>query len=77
MSKDEEIRKLKFRTSCLDDEIEELNEQLAREEERADLMLQDLDEAVARVDELEGENSGLRNELRVRGRELETARVCV
>ena len=61
--------------ACMEDEMEELNEQLAREEERADLMLQDLDEAVERVGELEGEVGGLGNELRVRGRELEGARV--
>lgn len=72
--KDEEIRKLKFRLTCMEDDVEDLNEQLAREEERADLMLQDLDDATARVDELDGEAQGLHNELRIKARELETAK---
>ena len=75
MAKDEEIRKLKFRVACLEDDVEELNEQLAKEEERADLMLQDLDDATARADDLDGEAQALLNDLRVKSRELETARV--
>ena len=51
MAKDEEIRKLKFRVACLEDDVEELNETLAKEEERADLLLQDLDEERARSEE--------------------------
>jgi hypothetical protein len=58
----------------LEDDVEELNEQLAKEEERADLMSQDLDDATARADDLDGEAQGLLNELRVKSRELETAR---
>jgi hypothetical protein len=59
----------------LEDEAEELNETLAKEEERADLMLQDLEEAVGRAEEMEAEAGVLEGELRVRTRELETARV--
>jgi hypothetical protein len=52
-----------------------LNEQLAREEERADLILQDLDDATVRADDLDAEAQELSNQMRVMGRELETARV--
>lgn len=75
VSKDEEIRKLKIRIAIKEDEVEELNEQLAKEEERADLILQDLEGAAARADDRDGEIRQLLNELRVKSRELETAKV--
>jgi uncharacterized coiled-coil protein SlyX len=74
VAKDEEIRQLKFRIAVMEDEVEDLNEQLAKEEERADLMLQDLEDATARADSLDGEAQDLLNELRVKNRELDTAR---
>jgi uncharacterized coiled-coil protein SlyX len=66
---------LKFRVAIIEDEVEELNEQLAKEEERGDLMLQDLEDATARADDLDGEAQQLLNELRVKSRELDAARV--
>jgi len=75
VTKDEDIRKLKLRIHVIEDEIEELNEQLAKEEERSDGMVQDLEEALAKIDELDGENQGLSNEMRVKSRELENAKV--
>jgi uncharacterized coiled-coil protein SlyX len=66
---------LKFRVAIIEDEVEELNEQLAKEEERGDLMLQGLEDATARADDLDGEAQQLLNELRVKSRELDAARV--
>jgi chromosome segregation ATPase len=74
VAKDEEIRQLKFRIAVMEDEVEDLNEQLAKEEERADLMLQDLEDATAKADNLDGEAQDLLNELRIKNRELDTAR---
>jgi hypothetical protein len=75
VTKDEEIRKLRLRIHIIEDEVEELNEQLAKEEERSDGLIQDLEEAILRSDELDEENQGLSNELRVKSRELENAKV--
>jgi TolA-binding protein len=75
VTKDEAIRQLKVRIHVIEDEVEELNEQLAKEEERSDGLVQDLEEAVAKFDELDGENQTLSNELRVKSRELENAKV--
>jgi uncharacterized coiled-coil protein SlyX len=75
VTKDEDIRKLKVRIHVIEDEVEELNEQLAKEEERSDGLVQDLEEAMSKFDELDGENQGLSNELRVKSRELENAKV--
>ena len=72
--KDEDIRKLIFKIAVLEDEVEDLNEQLAREEERADILMQDIEDANARSDHLDEEVQQLSNELRVKSRELETAK---
>lgn len=75
VAKDEDIRKLRFKIAVMEDEIEELNEQLAREEERADLVAQDLEDAVVQTGELDATVQQLNNELRLRTRELEAAEV--
>lgn len=75
VAKDEDIRKLKVKMAIKEDEVEELNEQLAKEEERADLLIQDLEDANARTDDLDADVQQLMNELRVKTRELDTARV--
>lgn len=75
VAKDEEIRKLRFKIAVMDDEIEDLNEQLAKEEERADGIAQDLDDAVVQTGELDATVQQLNNELRAKTRELEAAEV--
>jgi uncharacterized coiled-coil protein SlyX len=76
VTKDEDIRKLKIRIHIVEDEVEELNDQLAKEEERSDGLVQDLEEAVAKMDELDAENQGLLTDLRVKNRDLENTKVC-
>jgi uncharacterized coiled-coil protein SlyX len=76
VSKDEDIRKLKIRIHIVEDEVEELNEQLTKEEERSDGLVQDLEEAVAKMDELDAENQALVTDLRVKSRDLENTKVC-
>lgn len=76
VAKDEDIRKLRFKIAVMVDEIEELNEQLAKEEERADGIAQDLEDAVAQTGELDATVQQLSNELRLKTRELEAAEVC-
>lgn len=75
VAKDEDIRKLRFRIAVMEDEIEDLNEQLAREEERADGIAQDLDDAIIQTAELDTTVQQLNNELRLKTRELEAAEV--
>lgn len=75
IAKDEDIRKLRFKIAVMEDEIEELNEQLAKEEERADEIAQDLEDAVAHTGELDATVQQLNNELRLKTRELEAAEV--
>lgn len=76
VAKDEDIRKLRFKIAVMEDEIEELNEQLAREEERADLVAQDLEDAVAQTGALDATVQQLNNDLRLKTRDLEAAEVC-
>jgi hypothetical protein len=76
VTKDEDIRKLRFKIAVMEDEIEDLNEQLAKEEERADGIAQDLDDAVAQTGELDAAVQELTNELRLKTRELEVAEVA-
>jgi hypothetical protein len=57
------------------DEIEELNEQLAKEEERADAIVLDLDQQNAIINELEVDVEALTDELRIKTRELDQAQV--
>jgi len=66
---------LRFKIAIIEDEMEELNEQLAKEEERADLLVQDLEDANARTDDLDADVQQLLNEVRVKSRELDTAKV--
>ncbi|TID22373.1 GTPase-activating protein [Venturia nashicola] len=73
VAKDEDIRKLRFKIAVMEDEIEELNEQLAKEEERADLVAQDLEDAVAQTGELDATVQQLSHELRMKTRDLEAA----
>jgi bacterioferritin (cytochrome b1) len=73
--KDEDIRKLKCRILLLQDENDCLNEQLANEEEHADELLQRLELLEGEVEELEVANTTLENDLRIKTREYENAKV--
>jgi hypothetical protein len=66
---------LRVRIHIIEDEIEDLTEQLAKEEERADSVIDDLEAQIQRGDELEGDVQGLSNELRVKSRELDNTKV--
>jgi len=75
VAKEEDIRKLRFKNAVMEDEIEDLNEQLAKEEERADGIAQDLEYAITQTGELDANVQQLTNELRLKTRELEAAEV--
>ncbi|KAF2436305.1 hypothetical protein EJ08DRAFT_674841 [Tothia fuscella] len=74
ITRDEESRKLRVKIHILTDDIEELNEQLAKEEERSDSLIEELDVERKRSDELDGNVMGLNVELRSRSRELENVK---
>jgi len=75
VSKDEVMRKLRLQILLLEDENQDLHEQLLSEEEHADQLEQDLEDALARSDGLEEEAQRATNELRSKARELDIKRV--
>jgi len=75
VAKDEDIRKLKFQILLLEDENDELHEQLTQEEDRADGLEHDVEDAAARSEELEVELQNVSNELRIKLRETDTLKV--
>jgi len=74
--KGEDIRKLKYQLLLLEDENEDIIEQLDNEEAHAQNLEQDLENALARCEELDNEVQRLNEELRVKLRESSTMRVC-
>ena len=76
ITKDEDIRKLRVKIHIIEDEVEELIDQLTKEEERSDNLVRDLEETTAKSDELDIENQQLTNDLRIKSRELDNAKVC-
>jgi hypothetical protein len=75
ITRDEDIRKLKCHILLLQDENDALNDQLATEEENADVLQLRLEYAENAVDELELLVQQFENDLRIRDREYETAKV--
>jgi hypothetical protein len=73
--RDEDIRKLKCQILLLQDENDALNDQLATEEENADVLQLRLEYAENAVDELELLVQQFENDLRIRDREYDTAKV--
>lgn len=68
---------MRVKIHVIEDEIEDLNEQLTKEEERADSVIEELEVQLQRSEELEGDVQGLTNELRIKTRDLENTKVRV
>ena len=77
VSRDEDVRKLRFQMLLLEDENEELQDSLAQEEEKSDDLTRRLDEAHVSYESLDAELRNTTNELRLRNRELDNMRVRV
>lgn len=77
VSKDEDIRKLRFQLLLLEDENDGLHEQLQAEDVRMEELEQSLDDALARSEQKEAELQTVFNELRMKTREMEITKVVI
>ena len=75
VSRDEDIRKLRFQLLLLEDENEELQDNLAHQEEHSDELTRKLDESNINYENLGVEFRNSANELRLRHRELDNMKV--
>lgn len=73
--KDEELRKLRVRILLLEDEVDFLNGQLAKEEEHVDGLQRDLSSANDQLLDMDSNSQKLQNDLRVKERELNLLKV--
>ena len=73
--KDEAARRLRVRILLLENETEDLNEQLAMEEDRIDLLEQEGDGLRVQLEHSEEETRRQESDLRVQTRELHNLRV--
>ena len=75
ISRDEDIRKLRFQLILLEDENEELQDSLAHEEESSDDLSRKLDASNVKYENLNAEFRNSVNELKLRNRELDNMKV--
>ena len=75
VSRDEDIRKLRFQLLLLEDENEELQDNLVHQEEHSDELTRKLDESNINYENLDVEFRNSANELRLRNRELDNMKV--
>ena len=75
LEKDEDIRRLRFQLLLLEDENDDLHNQLTVEEDRGDALEKDVSEIQLREDEALEDTRRLMGEVRLKSREVETARV--
>lgn len=75
VARDEDIRKLRCQILLLEDENDELHDQLAEEESRADRLEGTLDDSLEQLRVKEAEVLRLQNELRVKARASDTMKV--
>ena len=75
ISRDEDIRKLRLQLLLVEDENEELQDNLAHEEENSYELTRQLDESNTRYENLDAEVRNSANELRLRNRELDNMKV--
>lgn len=77
VSKDEEIRKLRFQLVLNEDENDALNDELEKEMQHSEDIQRELDETIAELEQMEMESQRTDNELRLKTRELDNMKVCV
>lgn len=77
VSKDEDIRRLRFQLLLLEDENDELNNQLAEEEARVEDLEQSVIDALSQLDRSESNAQRLNNELRLKARDLDNMKVSI
>ena len=77
VAKDEEIRKLRVSQCLLQDDNNDLHEQLAEEQARADELENALDEALAQLDEQRASGEAAHNQIRLQAREVANLKVSL
>jgi len=77
ITKDENIRKLRFDVHVLEDDCDELRDLLAKEEDRSDKLEKIVNGNLTRAEEAEAALQGLEDEVVGREQELSTLRVGV
>ena len=77
VTKDEDIRKLRFQIMLLEDENNDLHEQLEHEQERGDNLDHEIEDVLAREGELEERLAQNAGELRMKEREIEILKVRI
>lgn len=75
VTQDEAARKLRVHVLMLEDENEDLHVQLGDEENRGDMFEQAVDDALGELETSENQVQRLTNDLKIKTRELENARV--